>query len=278
MKLRNSILALGLVTSMGATADPISFDFTGYGITNFAGAPASDSVTDVFAQLNGPVNFQPVSTYMDTDNSGDINVGDAVTDVGSGVVILSQPGQVPTGTNGAWEIHFDYQLDGFLASIDGDGNYNAAFTSGFATMSLWDKQYDAALNPQPAIPLGTFATFNFIGADVADFDSAGNEVDLDLWFDATSIVAGDVFVNGKDANDLLTDGDSWTNFRLKIGVELSELDRAPTLVAGTTDTYTRVVDTSSPDLTFTAVSEPGTLAVFGLGLLGLAGAARRRKA
>lgn len=277
MKLKNTLLALGLVGSFGATAAPIYLDLSQYGPSGTGDLTGSDLVTNTLLGFNGPLNFAPVSAYFDDNGTPGLNVGDSVVDTASAVVILQDnPFASPDpGTDSSWRIKFEYTLYGQLLSIDSFGNYNAGFGAGSASMSLFS--VDVGTGTESYVD--DIADFDFDFMELDDFDPAQHEAALDLYFEATGMAPG-LFFNeqGKDLSLAIGDGDDLTKTSLLVQVDLEDLDTVPQQASGASpsDPYTRSVVAGSPDLTLTAVSEPGSLAIFGLGLLGLAGAARRK--
>lgn len=221
----------------------------------------------------------PVSTYIDDNGTAGIQTGDSVTDVIEGLELSLFPSTADGegyGYNapGTWSLELNWDLSGSTvvvpdASGDGSFNYLGNFTSGTVSFDITDEITGTTYND--ALVLGLTGTN---GNPTIPQDNAFL---FTLFLEVESAMSGVFFTGGDiDFATLVGSGDV-IQFTAEAG--LSNLDDNPNdNPAGTNtagfDTYTRTTSLQSVDIRL--VPEPSTLAVFGLGLLGLAAAARRK--
>lgn len=252
-------LAVGLQLS-AAQAAPISID-----VSSFFGQAAGTQKTSFFDYLT-LASFRPLSTYTDLTNNG-ITTGDLVTDTGTTTVNSLNPlgfGDNTAGFNATWGMRVDWKLNG-IAIVQGS-NYVGAFNSGEVKFSLI-KAGNIVEQALKIMITGSSLEEITQGASSVGISVFGKVVEarantfFDQWGqDFANLLSNDIKINGLGTSNILN------------------LNNAPTKIGTNAlgqDIYTRTTTLNSVDVSF-SVSEPSSLAVFGLALLGFGVAARRK--
>lgn len=254
-------LAVGLQLS-AAQAAPISID-----VSTFFGQAAGTKKTSLFDYLT-LANFRPLSTYTDLDGNG-VTTGDLVTDTGSTTVgFLNQIDPV-TGDDaefGTWRMLVDWTLHG--TAIVAGTNYLGDFNSGEVIFNLYRKQGTTTYVEQALKVMVTGSGLGLVTGGSVGISITGKvtEARAGTFFDQygqdfADLVSRDIVIKGLGESNILN------------------LDNVPKFAGKNSsglDTYTRTTQLTSVDVSF-SVTEPSSLAVFGLALLGF-GVASRRKA
>lgn len=268
---------------------------------NDSGVPFGDA--DGFTYTFDAFTFndlQPVSTYLDLEGDG-IQNGTLVFDSAVGEVGLLNP---DTGSDefftDAWSLTFDYKLWGYAGISDDvvangvfdDGEVLAAqFVGGFFNMYFDDDVTDG-VDPVSAMTLSlTGSTFN-----------AGGGVNLSLFAEIETVLANLFFLdpsfNGDSDLAAVVANNDPSQYGATITAEITDATQAPTdqgfaVTSFETDVLTSLgIDLDDYDnevfLTRTTtlpsanleiqVSSPASIAMMGLGLIGLAGLRRVKKA
>jgi len=267
------------ITSVRIDANGIMGSGLTTGDTNY-----NNLVTDVFDYFT-LADFSPVSTYIDIDDNG-VTTGDIVNDVATDVMVtglnpLAYPDNLG-GFNSSWGLSASWDFSG-IAGVDtidtgtGDVNvYGGAFDTGSMTLSFINGSTITEILKADITP---FAQENGI---VSWNDTEGYaESVVTFYASIVSVYEGIIFTDdGIDLHTLIKTVDSG----LAIGGNITKVDETPQLSkVATYDNsgalltpaeYSRTTKLTSVDIS--VVPEPTSIAIMGLGLLGLA-AARRRK-
>jgi len=267
------------ITSVRIDANGIMGSGLTTGDTNY-----NNLVTDVFDYFT-LADFSPVSTYIDIDDNG-VTTGDIVNDVATDVMVtglnpLAYPDNLG-GFNSSWGLSASWDFSG-IAGVDtidtgtGDVNvYGGAFDTGSMTLSFINGSTITEILKADITP---FAQENGI---VSWNDTEGYaESVVTFYASIVSVYEGIIFTDdGIDLHTLIKTVDSG----LAIGGNITKVDETPQLSkVATYDNsgalltpaeYSRSTKLTSVDIS--VVPEPTSIAIMGLGLLGLA-AARRRK-
>lgn len=286
MKKTIAALCFALAAPFASAATPFYID-----VGNDFSSSTSDNgstATDWLTELT--YTYISQTKFYDTDTSGGISVGDSVVTTGGvtsdfnslafNYVTGSVPGSFLTdtndgfGTSGDWGLTFTINdLEGTVASVGSDGPI-LDYTSGSISIYYYDNTMSSTAE--------LIQLFDIIITNSTD-DSAGLGLSGYVTnFDAGgvgsigTVAVGDVFNTAKGSFE------NWVN--VDLGQLFSDI-HFDTTTDGLTQTggidsngaYIQLEGQHDGSLTF-EVPEPGSLAIMGLGLLGVAGVARRKRA
>ena len=236
----------------------------------------------------------------DNDGSGTLSVGDTQEVIGQGQITAFRQNAITQFNNTTdgnpandlqnltdFEVTFTFNLQETITSVTGD-NVGFEHTGGTLTLYVDDTPDFNGSNGTGADDGVAIATFAVVpGALGGNINTANNDGNVNVVFQAVSIAEGWLFLND-GVTDLASlvdpEGDP-----LLIGLSDSNFDIAdPTLfneggiydALGPLPTEFDIFDffaIEDGSIDLAILPEPGTLAVFGLGLLGLGLAVRRRQ-
>lgn len=299
MKMNKLALSIFAVTAMAASASALATDMyidlgtNAYGSVLPLPSNDADSTTDVFTEFgfsqllatsvydltSGPIGVG--TTFYDTNKTSDfVNLGINPTTSGTALdgitnVNLSQPtvGQVDVdnlsplpanadveGFGFTWRLTTEYFLDGILTAS------GPQYTSGTFTIN-----FESLISPT-----------TFVALEGSLTGSAISGPNLDLIFDITAAADDFLFVNAPgsgfvDVHDILANGGTPS---IKLDTNVNPPFPQDNQLLALTDMNGNDVGVRQTTLdgTFVVnVPEPSSIAIFGAGLLALAGLRRKAK-
>ena len=234
----------------------------------------------------------------DNDGSGTLSVGDTQTALGIGAItsFVNSSNQVFTNTTDGgsnrflgtnFEVTFAFELNEVITSVAAP---NVGFDHLGGSLTLYvddtpDFNGSDGTGATDGVPIATFAVVP--GALGGNINTDLLDGSVDIVFQATSIAAGWLFdENGVDLSTLVdAEGDplliglSDSNFQIADPNDFNEggiFDDLGTPYPTDIDLFDFFAEEDG-SIDLAVLPEPGTLAVFGLGLLGLGLAVRRRQ-